>query len=131
MEKELIKKINSNCPSDQGIFQEGFMIPNNIKELCVYTKYSTGGMKGGTCWGDRPEYINIEPPKNRYKVLDIILQELKPNISYLEYKGIDELWQYRDDTFDDYYGNNDNVKVEFIILSDLEIYLNSLDNEKQ
>lgn len=44
-----IELINEACPYGQGVFREPFGIPNHIKELVVYTKWDSGGMRGGSC----------------------------------------------------------------------------------
>lgn len=56
--EDQIKEINRKCPSDQGIFREGNGIPLHIKELCIYSRYSSGG-RPGSCWDDE-DTINEE-----------------------------------------------------------------------
>lgn len=126
MTTEEIKEINSKCPCDQGIFVEPSMIPVHIKEPVIYCRYKTGGYHGGSCWGDKPEGYTEEPPANRFKVLDLVLEKLKPNITYLQYKKIDNLIHNNSETQYEYYGNSTDYKVEYIILSELEELLNSL-----
>ena len=127
MEKEIIEQINSKCPDEQGIFFQPSMIPVDVKEHVVYTRYETGGVSGGSCWGneDQEAYSKI-PPKDRFKVLDLVLEQLKPKITYLQYKEIENMIQTNEDTDREYYGNSTDSKVEYIILSELEIYLESI-----
>ncbi len=120
--EEKIKEINSKCPSDQGIFREPYGIPVKIKELVIYTRYETGGYSGGSCYNDDDSYARpytIDEPKNKWEVLDIVLKELYPTVSYLQYKEITKLIQDNEETEDEYYGNSTDWKVEYIILSDL------------
>jgi len=56
MTADEIKEINSLCPEDQGIFTQPSMIPIHIKEPVIYCRYSTGGRRGGSCWGGKPYY---------------------------------------------------------------------------
>ena len=126
MKKEDIDEINEKCPSNQGIFFQPSMIPIHIKELVIYTRWETGGYHGGNCWGNKARYYSEEEPKNKYGVLDLVLGKLKPNISYLQYKQIEKMIQSNEDTWCEYYGNSTDWKVEYIILSELENYLNEI-----
>lgn len=127
MTEELIKKINALCPENQGIFKEGWCIPNDIKEQCIYTRWETGGYKGGSYHEDDYAHpYTVEAPADRYKVLDLILAELCPNITYLQYKEIDKLWNDSDYSENEYYGNSTDWQIEFMRLSVLEDYINSL-----
>ena len=67
-----------------------------------------------------------EPPKNRLKVLDIVLSKIYPNISYLGYREIEELIHTNEETELEYYGNSSDWKVEYIILSELESLIEKL-----
>jgi hypothetical protein len=122
-----IEEINDQCPSDQGIFTEPWGIPINIKEPVVYTKYGIGGYRGGSWTGSRAEPYTEEPPKNKFKVLDLVLRKLKPNITYLQYKEIDDLIHTnKEGRSEDYYGNSTDYIIEYIILSELETLLETL-----
>lgn len=117
--KEQISAINNKCPYNQGVFVEPYGIPTSIKEPVIYCRYDVGGYRGGSCWGDRAESYYNEAPKDKMKVLEIVLTELCPNISYLQYKQIESLIDYNDYSEDQYYGNSTDWKIEFIKLSDL------------
>ncbi len=74
-----IEEINKECPYGQGIFREPFGIPNKIKELVIYTKWSSGG-KPGSCWDDADtvnEEYTLDRPGDAFKVLDLTLKILK------------------------------------------------------
>lgn len=118
--KEQIKQINEKCPYDQGIFTEPYGIPNTIKEPVIYMRWSPGGVSGGSCWdsSDPQPYYNREK-EGDFKVLDLVLEILKPNISYLEYKKISELIVSSEETEWEYYGNCTDWNIKYIILSDL------------
>lgn len=118
--KDQIEEINDKCPSDQGVFNEPSGIPFDVKGLVVYTRYETGGVRGNSCWERNHIHYEKEAPKNKFKVLDMVLDYLMPNVTYLQYKQIDELVHTNDERDDgDYYGNRSDYKVEYIILSEL------------
>lgn len=126
MSPEDIKEINDKCPSDQGIFIQPSMIPITIKGPVIYSRYSTGGMSGGNCWGDEPYYQSEEIPEDHFKVLDLVLEKLMPNITYLQYKKLTKLIHNNSESRDEYYGNSTDWAVEYIILSELELFLEEL-----
>lgn len=124
MTKEEIKEINEKCPYNQGIFVQPTMIPVHIKEPVIYCRYETGGYSGGNCHDDtEPQPYTEEPPKDRFKVLDLVLEKLKPNITPVQYKKIEEMIHDNEETEFEYYGNSTDWKVEYIILSELETFL--------
>lgn len=118
--QEQIEAINKECPYNQGVFREPYGIPVKIKEPVIYCRYETGGYSGGSCWDDSdPQPYSEEPPKDRMKVLELVLKVLKPQISFLEYRMIEGLIQDNSETEYEYYGNSTDWKIEYIKLSDL------------
>ena len=119
LSKELIDKINKECPSDQGIFKEPYGIPVHIKEPVVYLRYETGGWSGGGYMDEcvaSPYEVNKIP---NFEVLDILLNEIYPNISYLDYKKISKIIHTNEETENEYYGNSTDYHIDYIILSEL------------
>jgi len=118
--QEQIDSINQKAPSEQGIFFEPFGC-DGITELLVYMRWETGGM----CGGNYHEYSNLhryesDECKPQFKVLDLILKELCPYISFLQFREIEELIVSTDSSdYPDYYGNFDEYGIEYIKLSDL------------
>lgn len=116
-----IEAINKECPYGQGIFREPFGIPNDIKELVVYTKWTSGG-RGGSCWDDEntvnEDYTN-DRPSDAFKVLDLTLKILKPEVSFLQFKEIQNLVHSNTETDYGYYGDYTEDTIEWIVLSDL------------
>lgn len=128
LSEDQIKEINEKCPYDQGIFKEGNGIPLHIKEYCVYSRYRSG-YKPGSCWDDENtvnEYHPLSAPSDHFKVLDIVLSYLRPNITFLEHRMISGLIDNNTDTEYGYYGDFDEYTVEFIKLSDLYEALSKL-----
>lgn len=116
---EDIKEINEACPYGQGIFSQPNGIPIDIKEPVIYSRYETGGYRGGG-YGEgaiAKPYVVDEKPK--FKVLDIVLKKIKPDLTYLEYRELEELIKTNEETDREYYGNSTDYKIEYIILSDL------------
>lgn len=118
---EQIEKINKECPNfygenEQGIFNEPNGIPDDMKGLVVYQRYETGGVSGGSCWDDsNPEAYSVsEVPE--FKVLDLVLRELSPNISYLDYKKIESEIKSNENYEYEYYGNCTDFIIKFIPL---------------
>ena len=102
--KNQIKKINKEAPNEwqtneQGIFTEPFGIPVNIKEPVIYCRYEIGGYSGGSCWDDsNPQPYTKDEPKDKMKVLDLVLKELKPQITFLQFREIEKLIRTNEET---------------------------------
>lgn len=124
MTKEEIKEINDKCPYNQGIFIQPTMIPIDIKEPVIYSRYETGGVTGGNWSNSNLRSYLKDVPEDKLKVLDLVLEKLKPNITYLQYKKIGKLIKTNEEIEREYYGNSTDWKVEYIILSELEKFLN-------
>lgn len=119
--QEQIKEINLNLPYGQGIFKEPFGIPYEIKEQVIYTKWTSGG-RSGSCWDDEDtvnEDYTCDRPTDAFKVLDLALEILYPNVSFLQYKKIEELIESNTDTDYGYYGDYTEDTIEWIKLSEL------------
>lgn len=124
MTKEQIEKINKECPYEQGIFVEPYGIPVHIKEPVVYMRCETGGVSGGSCWdSSNPQPYTSDEPKPKFKVLDLVLRELKPDLTYLQFREIEDLVHTNEETEYEYYGNSTDYRIEYIILSELEAAL--------
>ena len=125
MTQEQIDKINAQCPRDQGIFVQPNHVPVHIKEPVIMSRYVQSGWSGGSCWSDVKSFVRT-CPKDHMKVLDLVLNELCPMISYLQYKEINQLIHTNEETDHYYYGNSDDWFCEYIILSELEKFIEQL-----
>jgi hypothetical protein len=125
MTQKQIEQINSECPYEQGIFVEPFGIPTHIKEPVLYMRFEIGGVSGGSCWDSSNPQSYTVSEKPEFVVLDKTLKLLKPNISYLDYKKIDEYVIKDYNTDYEYYGNYTNYEIWYLKLSDLLIQLES------
>ncbi len=127
MEKNVIEKINRLCNGNQGVFLQPNFIPVDVKELVIYTSYETGGYRGGGYRDeDEPRRYVENEPEDKWKVLDLVLEELSSDISYLQYKRILRLVHTNEETQREYYGNSTDWKAEYIILSELENLLRQI-----
>ncbi len=116
LDKEDIKEINAICPYGQGVFSEPNGIPIDIKEPVIYSRYEIGGWRGGSCWGNTPKPYTVDE-KPKFKVLDLVLKKIKPDLTYLEFRELEELIQTNEKTDRQYYANYTYYKIQNIILS--------------
>ena len=130
LNQEQIKEINTKLSKEglynQGIFKEPFGIPNHIKELVIYTKWGSGG-RPGSCWDDEDtenEHYTNDRPNDAFKVLDLVLEVLKPNISKEDYYKVECLKHSNTETDYGYYGDYTEDTIEWILLSDVYRELN-------
>lgn len=126
MTQEQIDRINSQCPYDQGIFVQPNHVPVHIKEPVIMSRYIQSGWSGGNYNGDASRHFTKTCPKDHLMVLDLVLKELCPTISYLQYKDIAKLIHNSEETEYAYYGNSDDWYCEYIILSELEKFIEQL-----
>lgn len=127
MTTELIEKINSQVDSwNEGIFVQPTGIPTYIKEHVIYLRWEVGRYAGGSCWGGRARWYEGDGEPDSWKTLDLVLENLFPNISYSQYKKLITL-EYRCDGDDlneyEYYGNSTEYACKYIILSELENFI--------
>lgn len=122
---EQIEKINKLAPmewqtNEQGIFTEPYGIPTSIKEPVVYMRWHTGGVSGGSCWdSSNPQHYTADGGEPSFDVLDLVLAELVPSISYLQYKQIEKLVRSAYHTDHEYYGNSTDFEIKYVVLSEL------------
>ena len=132
LSEEQIKDINKLAPNEwqeneQGIFKQPYGIPVHVKEPVIYCRYETGGYSGGSCWDDSdPRPYSKDTPKDKMKVLDLVLKEIKPDITFLQFREIEKLIKTNSETEYEYYGNCTDFEIEYIILSELYAYIEGL-----
>ena len=127
--KEQIEKINRDCPnSDMGVYLEPTGIPYEIKDYVIYMRWITGGVTGGSCWGGELRHYEGDPEPD-FVALELVLNELKPNLTFLQYRKIERELIHTNEEGDrtDYYGNRDDYMVKYVILPELINYLETLD----
>lgn len=116
--------INEQCSSynrpehEEGILKKVYGVPTNIKGYVIYCKYaidSLGDSNSKACKQDIP--------KNKMKVLDLILTHISPNLTYLQFKGINDLIHSNSYTDMGNDGNSTFWNIDYITLSDLYDFL--------
>lgn len=91
---------------------------------CLYISWCTGGMRGGSCWGDKAEpFVSSDPPEE-LRDLDVILAHFKPDLSFLQFRALNnDLVKHGSNTNHDYYGNSSDYAFRAIALPSLYEYL--------
>jgi hypothetical protein len=122
--QEDINEINKTVGDywNEGVFREPNYIPVHIKEHVIYMRWVKSGYAGGSCYDTNAEYFERNKPE--FTVLDLVLKKVCPNISYLQYREVERLIHTNEETEYEYYGNSDDIEVNYIILSDLYKLLN-------
>ena len=132
LSEEQIKEINKLAPNEwqtneQGIFTQPFGIPVHIKEPVIYCRYESGGVSGGSCWdSSNPQSYTKDAPKDKMKVLDLVLKAVKPDITFLQFREIEKMVHTNSETEYEYYGNSTEFEIEYIVLSELYAFLEGL-----
>jgi hypothetical protein len=65
----------------------------------------SGGVGGGNCWTDGGHYALAAEQEPDFSELDEFLEQLVPDLSYLKYKKIEKLIEYKTKHDHEYYGN--------------------------
>lgn len=82
--------------------------------------WRTGGMCGGSCWGDSADRAVTADDPEELVELDKILEKVAPNISFLKYKNLcSEIVHSASYTQNEYYGNYYTYAVHYVLLSEL------------
>lgn len=118
LSEQQIKDINSRCPYGQGIFVQPYGIPDTVKEPVIYHRYDVGGYSGGNCWGDEPTPYVADPPEP-WVVFDYVFEIIKPDISYLQFRKVENSVKKFSDSQWEYYGNSTNYEIKYIPLSEV------------
>ncbi len=92
------------------------MLPRTGKALkdinlddCLLLKWMAGGVGGGNCWKDDDHYSIPAEPEPPFEDIDIIIEKVCPNLTYLQYKKlIPEIISIDTVTDYEYYGNSTN-----------------------
>lgn len=129
MSPEEIKELNDSNQYDtwnQGVFVQPNHIPVAVKEPVVYMRWNSHGYSGGSCWDDSdPQpYENSVPD---FEALHVVCKYLNPDITLSEIKMIESLCIEDEGGYDhEYYGNETNYTMKYILLSDVEKWINKL-----
>lgn len=90
-------------------------IEKDLPSFDMSVSWSAGGT-WGNCWDDTVGHISAEPPKELVQ-FDELLQGVKPEITFLQYKTMyNSLVQETEDCQGDYYGGREyyvGLKINF------------------
>lgn len=99
----------------------------DFEEDCIGIKWMSGGVGGGSCWdeGDGNNHYSIEgDSKPEFEDLDLILEKVMSNITFLQYKKLCKfLIKEKSWSEDEYYGNSTNYIINYIFIDELYDYL--------
>jgi hypothetical protein len=83
-------------------------------------EWTTGGLTGGSCWGTSDYSARESEPEPEFEELDRLLEGLRPEITYLQYKALYRMLVQTDSrTSNDYYGNHTSYALKTLELSAL------------
>lgn len=81
-----------------------------------YVDWNTGGYSGGSCWGDKAERYDSDDPEPEFEQLDLILTEICPNVTFLQYKKIcKSIIKSSNRTEYGYYGNETDYTRKYFL----------------
>lgn len=90
-------------------------------EPCLEVRWTTGGVSGGSCWdsSNPRSYVSSEIPEELNSI-DIILEKLNPEITFIQYKRL-TAGLVKSDSYsqNEYYGNSTNYAVKRVDLKEL------------
>ena len=102
--------------------------PKYVGKKLLCRSWSTGGASGGNCWNDNPpQAYSSDEPIPEFEELDAYLTEHCPKITFLQFRRLEkELVKSMDYTEHEYYGNYTNHMSEFVVLEELEKFIESI-----
>jgi len=88
-------------------------------------KWETGGISGGSCWdSSNPQPYSSSEPEGELTILDALLEEINPNITFIQYKNLyNKLINSDTDSVGEYYGNCTDYGIKFIRVKELYEYM--------
>jgi hypothetical protein len=93
------------------------------EEAQIQISWRTGGMSGGSCWGSEADQPVSAEPEPEFEDLDKVLELIKPDLTFLQYKALTRaLIQTDNHTESEYYGNYYENTYKFVNLKQLYDY---------
>jgi len=88
-------------------------------------EWMTGGAWGGNCWDDSEpgNYIPEPQPEPELEQLDLVLEKVCPNITFMQYKVLMQKVTYNTRTENEYYGNHTSYAFKEILVKDIWDFL--------
>jgi hypothetical protein len=96
------------------------------KKHLLRAEWYVGGYTGGNCWDDtEPHYERSLSTPEELVLLDEILNKLKPDIKFLQYKQlVSSVVKHDSRSQSEYYGNSSDYESISVDLKDLYDYMN-------
>ena len=114
------QKQDYNVKSYEVIEKSGFMA----------VAWHIGGATGGNCWGNEAEkYIVEHPTPLEFTLMEKVLEDVCPNLTYKQYKQIVSQLDIKEDTTGnyEYYGNRTEYFVRYFPVKNLVQAIEKLD----
>jgi hypothetical protein len=90
----------------------------------LYVEWTTGGMSGGSCWGDVATGWTSHDPAPELEILDAVLEKVTPNLTFLQYRALTiELVKHHTHNIGEYYGNDTDYASKTVYIKELYEYL--------
>lgn len=96
-----------------------------IEKPRLIVQWSPGGVSGGSCWdsSDPQPYTNNDPIPE-LELLDKVLEEIYPQLSFLQYRALtSKLMKCDGYSVDEYYGNSTDYQFKCVDVRELYDYL--------
>lgn len=99
--------------------------------VLVSERWVTGGKCGGNCWGDTADSPVETEDESSFESLDNFLEDIAPELTFIEYRKLVGKIQYGDYTQGEYYGNYYEYSFKYIKHEDLIEFLESINEDKK
>ena len=111
-------------PTFRASYGYGRKATKTTKDAYLFCEWETGGMSGGSCWDDAEStgYSTGNQPEELV-ALDKVLEEIKPDLSFLQYKSLlHSVVKTGTREENEYYGNCTNYAYKLCKVEDLFSY---------
>lgn len=130
VEVVLLEKNLQDQFRDNGVFNVEYQYrksaPVPEKDPHLFVKWSPGGVSGGSYMGGRNHYYTESDPPPELTSLDVVLEAIKPDLTFLAYKRLTaSLYKTETWTENEYYGNSTDYTVKAVRLLDLFKWMSS------
>lgn len=103
------------------------IIGYKIRDNSISISWTVGGRTGGNCWGGEANESVTAESEPEFESLDLILTEICPHISFLQYKKLTrEMVKAEGKAESEYYGNYYDKAIKSVDLTELEKYLKTI-----
>lgn len=90
-----------------------------ILPVLVSYSWRSGGLTGGSCYGDVANRGVESEPEDDFSLLDDFLEKHIPDLKFKDYRKITKLIKYGEYERGEYYGNYTRFSYKYILIDDL------------